>query len=213
MTTHAEEFRAELATALSKALDEAGVNVTSSDLDTTSFGAILNAVTTVTWDWGVSKGAPKSHDHPEYEGPDMVRFEVCTKARELNADEAAERERRMARSQWKHGANAHEGEPPDGIGALDLLEQSEWWVTKDGQKLRLKDMAPSHRANTLALLRRGAFTLHLAHVSSPIFNDAPDSVTNELVAEDSAEWLEKQPLIRRLRNMVKADQVLAGGSE
>lgn len=204
----AGEFRAELAAALTKALDEAGALVKAGP--DASPNPIFDAVAMATSDWSVSKGAPKSHEDPLYEGPDMVRFKIYTRPRELNADELAERDRRLARSQWKHGANAHEGAPPEGTSMYDLLEQSEWWVTRDGQKLRLKDMAPSHRTNTLALLRRNVIYLHLTHVSSPIFNDAPDSVINELTEEDSAAWLEKQPLIRRLRNMVEADRVLAG---
>lgn len=208
MSTHAEEFRAELAAALGKAFDDAGVVVSGADIAASA--AIRDAVATVTADWRVGKGAPKSHDHPLYEWPDKVRFEIHTKPRELNADEVADRERSMARWEWKRGVDDFKSEPPKGITRLDLLGQKVWWITKEDVRVKLVDMNPGHRANTLALLERQAEQMHLVYAGSGVFMNAPDDVQASLENEDPRKWLSKQPLIKRLRRMVKADRVLAG---
>lgn len=36
---------------------------------------------------------------------------------------------------------------------LTTLEQDEIWITRDGRTLRLEDMDPTHRKNTLRMLK------------------------------------------------------------
>ncbi|NUT90827.1 MAG: hypothetical protein HOY78_02240 [Saccharothrix sp.] len=159
---------------------------------------------------GPGVGEPVEHVHG-------VRFEVITPFRELNADEAAERDRRRLASRWVYGD--HKTPPPPGVSVLDLLDQQKWWVTKDGKAMRLREMSPGHRANLLALLERKAVELRKTENWRYITADAPDEVVDAAIAEEVApderkrkqarKWLHQQPLVKRLRALVKADATLA----
>lgn len=198
MTTAIEELRGELAATLAAQFEKTGPIIVTPEV-------AREMVDKFTAEWRVTKGSPTSHEHPLYDGPEMVRLAITTKPRELNAEELAERERWLARSTWKYSENKDEAEPPTDTNVLDLLDQRTWWITKDRQVMQVDDMAPSHRANTLGLLRRGANTLHLAYGMQGVFSNAPDEVTNELAEGNPAEWLEEQPLVKRLRKLVKRD--------
>lgn len=162
---------------------------------------------------GPGAGDPSEHT-------DMVFWEIGTAPRELTADERTEREAQEARSSWVYGD--HSTPPPVGVRLGDLLRQSGWWITKDRQVLRLEDMAPTHRANTLAMLRRGAVKIHESETWRWM-TGAPDDVVDSAIAETSGtpeerqarawKWLRKQPLVKRLRELVKADRLMAGTAE
>jgi hypothetical protein len=159
---------------------------------------------------GPGEGDPDKH-------VDVVRFEIRTPFRELNADEVAERDRRRLAGRWVYGD--HKTPPPPGVSHMDLLRQNRWWITKDGRAMRLRDMAPSHRANLLAPLERQAVQLRTAGNWRYITADAPDEVVDAAIAEETApmerrrkearKWLHQQPLVKRLRALVKADATLA----
>lgn len=159
---------------------------------------------------GPGAGNPSEH-------VDMVFWEVSTPPRELTDEESAERDARKVRSSWVYGD--HSTPPPVDLRRGDLIEQSTWWITKDKQVLRLEDMAPTHRANTLALLRRGAVKLHESETWRWMTN-APDDVLDSAIAETTGtpeerqarawKWLKKRPLVKRLRELVKADRIIAG---
>lgn len=100
---------------------------------------------------------------------------------------------------------------------LDIIEQDEIWITRDGRVLRLEDMEPSHRKNTLRMLERRAYSLNtLAFTryfvsplgggpSGDMANDAFDRTMNEFIEEHPRDWLRKQPLVRRLKALVDDD--------
>lgn len=151
----------------------------------------------------------------ESECVDVVVWHVGVPVRELTAEERAERE---ARSRWIYGD--HSTPPPVDLSRGDLIRQATWWITKDKQVIRLEDMAPTHRANTLALLRRNATGFRDAEMWRWMTDDMPDDVSGSLMAEmsDGVEvrqkrawkWLKRKPLVGRLRELVKADKLLAG---
>lgn len=109
---------------------------------------------------------------------------------------------------------------------LDRLENDREWVTGDGRTLKLEDMEPSHRANTLAWLERRLPFIWRCHVDTEIVRlflgpephtdagmDGMDESLRDLTEEQSGvllrpeeakEWFETQPLVKRLR-------ALAGG--
>lgn len=87
----------------------------------------------------------------------------------------------------------------------EILEQTEIWQCADGMPIRLERMEPSHRRNTLAFLRRRAHTLH-DHMFWSVFAMAPDDVFEQAITEDPAQWLERQPFIARLAELVIEDE-------
>lgn len=97
---------------------------------------------------------------------------------------------------------------------LDLLEQDKIWVTREGQTLTLEEMEPRHRRNTLALLRRKALGLNLRYFMRYFGGPGPSGDMGSLLYEQAAdefinqkvdEWIEEQPLVRRLAALVDAD--------
>lgn len=100
------------------------------------------------------------------------------------------------------------------MSVLDLLDQDKIWVTREGQTLTLEEMEPSHRRNTLALLRRKAFSLNLLYFTRYFGGYGPsgemaqlafDHAADEFIDQNPKEWLEEQPLVRRLAALVDAD--------
>jgi hypothetical protein len=104
---------------------------------------------------------------------------------------------------------------------LDWLHQDKEWITRDGRRLTLEEMAPEHRANLLAYLRRRAPNLEfldtLAMLSSPLGaprgQHAQDDVERLLDEQhlDPGAWLESTRLVTRLRELVEADRRAAIG--
>lgn len=62
-------------------------------------------------------------------------------------------------------------EHPAGMHAL--IDQGEWWRTKDGTWVRVTDMARSHRLNTARFLLRGA-----RRYSQALYSEASRSMPN-----------------------------------
>lgn len=100
------------------------------------------------------------------------------------------------------------------MSVLDLLDQDKIWVTREGQTLTLEEMEPSHRRNTLALLRRKAFSLNLLYFTRYFGGPGPNGdiaqstferATDEFIDQDPKKWLEEQPLVSRLAALVDAD--------
>jgi len=96
------------------------------------------------------------------------------------------------------------------------LMQDQMWTTREGVTLRLEDMTPDHRRNTLCWLRRHAaglkFHYELSIIMSPMQPsgdmacDAFDAGLRELEEEPDAQWLNTTPLVLRLTGLVAADQ-------
>lgn len=78
-----------------------------------------------------------------------------------------------------------------------LLGQADWWYPHRRPAVRIAEMDKPWRWNTARYLERKAKTLHLA-VTSGYMWDAPDDVWASWQAEDPAEWLREQPLMRAL---------------
>lgn len=201
-----KDFREELAAALAEALGEV-VSLPPSPAD------VRAAVRKATRGWSAVKQVAASGDHPPYEGTERRQYVVTTRPRPLTDEERAEVRRREELSAWSHGPDRHREEPPDGVGVSALLEQSRWWVSSDNRKTRVKDMHPRHRANTLAFLRRNAVELYDSATSSAMLGgggmfEPPDEVVNEWVRslgdrKAADDWLDEQPLIRKLRKLRK----------
>lgn len=146
----------------------------------------------------------------------MVAWSVKTAPRPLNEQEQAEQDQVQTLRDWLRGDQ--QTEPPVTIGLEDLMDQSRWWVTKDKQVMRLRDMAPSHRANLLALLERNALGWQDA-INNRYLLNAPDGVWEEFERElaqpdevrrkAARKWLHSKPLVKKLRKLVKADTILA----
>lgn len=118
---------------------------------------------------------------------------------------------RVAAMIWGPG----DGPPPAGVGTVRLLDQDVWWKPREEPALTLKAMKPSHRAHLLAFLRRNAVRYKRfyegAFIGGPMpsgnaASDAVDSAMDELFYQKPEEWIEKQPLVKRLRRMVAKDE-------
>lgn len=104
---------------------------------------------------------------------------------------------------------------PNGqMSQLDLLEQDKIWITREGQTLTLEEMEPRHRRNTLALLRRQALSLNLRYFMRYFGGPGPsgevaqytfESAADEFINQRVDEWIEEQPLVRRLKMLVDED--------
>lgn len=101
------------------------------------------------------------------------------------------------------------------LTGLDALHQDRGWITKDGTRLTLDAMEPSHRANLLRWLRRRASALELRDALAVL--RGPFSAQGEMAMDfeedmldareaDPAGWLEGTKLVTRLRGMVAADE-------
>lgn len=106
---------------------------------------------------------------------------------------------------------------------LDLLRQDEWWRPFEKPPVRLVDMTVSHRRNLVAWLERRAFSLHLQEsfrnamiAVSPIGPggdmacDAFDSMSMEHDRKDPREWLDEQPLVQKLRELIPPEKHVEG---
>jgi hypothetical protein len=113
-----------------------------------------------------------------------------------------------------------EGSPVPGTArlAMPMLDQDEFWRTKDGRVLTLDEMEPGHRRNLLTWLERNALSQLIVWLdqmtSGPLAargdhaRDAMYQWHDEQFAagiEDPAAWLRERPLHRRLTALVEAD--------
>lgn len=98
----------------------------------------------------------------------------------------------------------------------ERLNDSAQWVDQYGKAWELGRMDPSHRANLLAFLRRNAETYHFTYVawllmflSEPNGDQAALDLDRDVEGEmtvSSRVWLERQPLVERLRGYVALDE-------
>ena len=94
------------------------------------------------------------------------------------------------------------------------MEQDEVWITADRMPLKLEEMDPEHRRNTLAMLRRRATFLMRAYLYCEIEDirerGAPQRPLDGTVeVYDSPEaWLERRPLVRALARLVRSDEAI-----
>lgn len=96
---------------------------------------------------------------------------------------------------------------------IPLLTQSEVWRTVDGGELLLEAMASEHRAAVLRLLERIAPVLYAEWVNDLLLGASdpdvraefglsdPDPLTGHYPRAEVLDWLEAQPLVRRLRKL------------
>lgn len=91
----------------------------------------------------------------------------------------------------------------------ELLLQDEWWQCQDGMPIRLVEMEPSHRFNTLAWLWRRSrmlFRHYLWHLATKDPDRALESArSHSALMEAPEKWLARQPLIVELVRLVKID--------
>lgn len=167
-------------------------------------------------------GVVGSKDHPYWEAKEpavhLRRLTVTgVLIRDETAEEAAEITQRIERRQtaWQWSAGDQSEPPPEGVGLLGLLDQRVWWRPKDAEPLRLEEMEPSHRAHLLAFLRRNAARYKSAEWSflsstgghhGDMAGDMLDSIMDELLETKPQNWIEQQPLVKRLRKLVEKDR-------
>lgn len=165
--------------------------------DSYSTAGILGAITE---DWSVEKGRPSGCDHPLYEGPDMVRFKIRTKPRELNDAEKAKKQAISDHYAWIHRSD-HSTHPPETVSFVDLLRQTVWFDSKT----KLADMTPGERLRARKFLLANAGKMHRAAVIR--YAGCPDDgVMERFLDEDPKTWLAGEPLVKRLNELIKADE-------
>lgn len=94
----------------------------------------------------------------------------------------------------------------------ELLLQTEWWQCQDGMPIRLEDMEPSHRYNTLAWLFRRSRMLYrhyLWHFAGTEIEKLSVRMHNELT-QTTDKWLAQQPLVIELVRMIRIDDSMEG---
>lgn len=98
------------------------------------------------------------------------------------------------------------------------LQQDVIWTAADGVTLHLEEMTPEHRRRLLKWLERHAESLktqylwHFFGVTGPsgeAAQDAFESAMDELERQPALDWLNEQPLVKRLR-AIEYSQTLAG---
>lgn len=101
------------------------------------------------------------------------------------------------------------------MNTRELLDQNTIWITADRMPIKLVDMDPDHRRNTLAMLRRKAAYQMKAYLFCEIrdlqrFGGPPDGYdeTDYGMITDSPEaWIERRPLVIELARLVRKDQL------
>ena len=96
---------------------------------------------------------------------------------------------------------------------IPLLTQDELWRTADGGEFVLDGMSSDHRAAVLRLLERVAPVLYAEWVNDLLLGASdpevrvefglsdPDPLTGHYPKAEVLDWLEAQPLVRRLRKL------------
>ena len=94
---------------------------------------------------------------------------------------------------------------------LNLLEQDQIWVTRDGRRLALEEMEWSHRRNVLVMLERQHHELYREWLTEFLDEGvtveelgrlgwvAWDPVIGRYRPAGARTWFERQPLVLRLR--------------
>lgn len=89
---------------------------------------------------------------------------------------------------------------------LELLDQDELWWPAEGPPIRLEEMGPRHKRNTLAWLRRRAadeWPLIQYEAMNP---RAPHEVQQDAWCTTAEQFADESPLIARLTELVAADR-------
>lgn len=89
---------------------------------------------------------------------------------------------------------------------LELLDQEELWWPAEGPPVRLEDMGPRHKRNTLAWLRRRAIALWPWIQYRATSDHAPYEVQLDAMHTTAERFADDSPLIVRLAELVAADQ-------
>lgn len=212
------EFRKRMTADLSELLSDVGV------------GRLSDAVNKITENWDAKIDHDLVRDAlgkvvDEVRAPHVKTVEPVTRIVRITAtgsirrDEADEErqahEDRLAAVLWR----PEDGPPPARVSAVRLLEQRIWWIPRNEPAIRLKDMEPSHRKYLLAFLHRNAARYKqyaevqfIGMATGPLGPggdmaiDAVDSAMDELFEQPSKDWLEEQPLVKRLSRMVARDE-------
>lgn len=99
---------------------------------------------------------------------------------------------------------------------LDLIEQDIAWRTSDGRVLALDAMESAHCTSVLHMLERMAGDLYAEWVDEFLVDGViveelatlgigePDVATEEYDGAEVGAWFERQPLVRRLRDLLAA---------
>lgn len=105
----------------------------------------------------------------------------------------------------------------------DILEQDEMWWPREGAPIRLDDMGPRHRRNTLAMIRRNAAATKFAYEINALSGPRPDPFSmaadmvdeglRQLAKQDPVEWINEQPLVARLAELAAADHATSAPDE
>lgn len=155
-----------------------------------------------------------SHEHPlaEESNPRKIKLEFSIRRDETEDErEAREKdaERRLAILLWR----PEQGPPPKGVEFSRLREQTTWWAPKKGEPVKIADMADSHRRNLIAYLERNAEGLKdKAYMSLMLTmpEDPPDGLAaalngrlSEMEQATGLDWLNRQPLVKKLRKLDK----------
>lgn len=143
---------------------------------------------------------------------DVLRAEAqgLLERAEAAGDTAVGRELREAAQRLYERLGEPTPKPPPVLGPKRasvlwlIAEQDEVWWPKGRGPVRLEDMTPQHRANTLRLLRRNCLMTHFAWTNQ--FLGAPEDVIDEVFRETPEKWIERQPLVRRLARLVAEDE-------
>lgn len=124
-------------------------------------------------------------------------------ARPLNRNERITKEQALAASEWRWSGKEFRktNPPPRGVPAHVLLGQRKWWLPAGCDAVKVKTMDPGHRGRLLVWMENNADSLHVSSLG--VFRDAPEEVQNEAFAEDSFAWLGKQPLYKRIKELVE----------
>lgn len=101
------------------------------------------------------------------------------------------------------------------------LDNDRTWTPRHGAETKLEDLTVGHRANLLAWLERNARSLQAGEVLEFLSGTQPnpDSEAGSMVLSgimsyatmDPEEWLSEQPLVIRLRKLVKQDELSTAG--
>jgi hypothetical protein len=119
--------------------------------------------------------------------------------------------------------NATSGWNADGRpSTLELLEQKKWWYPADGRKLKVKQLAPGHRANLIAWFERRAGYLQTQEAMLCVAardtelggrgrSWSPDEMLREHFATSALYWLRAKPLIQRLSELEAKPKPVSNG--
>lgn len=97
---------------------------------------------------------------------------------------------------------------------LSTLEQDVIWITRDNRTLRLEDMDPVHRKNTLRLLERKKIQFNIIAFTRDFGGYGPsgemaqwcfEREANEFIEQGIDNWFSALPLVRRLCELITDD--------